>query len=193
MPARERRPSQHEYPHRASIRNRTVASLKRGEAARLAASQLSGRRDSNSGPHRPERCALPGCATPRRARIIAQEVRRSAVSGGAARIAVAAGAVGVERHHVAAATACWASTSMSYSSRSSSKMARRRSSIASIRGAQAAQVDVRRTTSARSAIVGYVVSSQPLAERSPTLHGGDSRTSSRARRQGLAGTDHPFG
>ena len=27
---------------------------------------LSGRRDSNSGPHRPERCALPGCATPRK-------------------------------------------------------------------------------------------------------------------------------
>ena len=27
---------------------------------------LSGRRDLNSGPHRPERCALPGCATPRR-------------------------------------------------------------------------------------------------------------------------------
>ena len=26
---------------------------------------LSGRRDLNSGPHRPERCALPGCATPR--------------------------------------------------------------------------------------------------------------------------------
>ena len=29
----------------------------------------SGRRDSNSGPHRPERCALPGCATPRRAPV----------------------------------------------------------------------------------------------------------------------------
>ena len=27
--------------------------------------EQSGRRDSNSGPHRPERCALPGCATPR--------------------------------------------------------------------------------------------------------------------------------
>jgi hypothetical protein len=26
----------------------------------------SGRPDSNRGPHRPERCALPGCATPRR-------------------------------------------------------------------------------------------------------------------------------
>ena len=26
---------------------------------------ISGRRDLNSGPHRPERCALPGCATPR--------------------------------------------------------------------------------------------------------------------------------
>ncbi len=65
MPARERRATEDEYPHRASIRNRTVAPLKRGEAAPLAASQLSGRRDSNSGPHRPERCALPGCATPR--------------------------------------------------------------------------------------------------------------------------------
>ncbi len=29
---------------------------------------LSGRPDSNWGPHRPERCALPGCATPRRVR-----------------------------------------------------------------------------------------------------------------------------
>jgi hypothetical protein len=27
---------------------------------------ISGRPDSNWGPHRPERCALPGCATPRR-------------------------------------------------------------------------------------------------------------------------------
>ena len=30
-------------------------------------SGVSGRPDSNRGPHRPERCALPGCATPRRA------------------------------------------------------------------------------------------------------------------------------
>src|SRR4051794_17056865 len=30
-------------------------------------SELSGRPDLNRGPHRPERCALPGCATPRRA------------------------------------------------------------------------------------------------------------------------------
>ena len=28
--------------------------------------KLSGCPDSNRGPHRPERCALPGCATPRR-------------------------------------------------------------------------------------------------------------------------------
>ena len=31
----------------------------------MGRSLVSGRRDSNSGPHRPERCALPGCATPR--------------------------------------------------------------------------------------------------------------------------------
>src|SRR3954470_18353170 len=31
---------------------------------------LSGRPDLNRGPHRPERCALPGCATPREAAII---------------------------------------------------------------------------------------------------------------------------
>ncbi|MDX6534468.1 MAG: hypothetical protein QOF68_2212, partial [Gaiellales bacterium] len=34
-------------------------------SARLSRSPASGRRDLNSGPHRPERCALPGCATPR--------------------------------------------------------------------------------------------------------------------------------
>ena len=39
---------------------------------RVERSTSSGRRDSNSGPHRPERCALPGCATPRRGGIIAQ-------------------------------------------------------------------------------------------------------------------------
>ena len=33
----------------------------------LAVSHQSGRPDLNRGPHRPERCALPGCATPRRA------------------------------------------------------------------------------------------------------------------------------
>src|SRR3954454_3291540 len=32
-----------------------------------ARSEQSGRPDLNRGPHRPERCALPGCATPRRA------------------------------------------------------------------------------------------------------------------------------
>ena len=37
--------------------------------------RASGRPDSNRGPHRPERCALPGCATPRRA---AQVSHRSA-------------------------------------------------------------------------------------------------------------------
>jgi hypothetical protein len=36
-------------------------------------SNQSGRRDSNSGPHRPERCALPGCATPRRTGSISHE------------------------------------------------------------------------------------------------------------------------
>jgi hypothetical protein len=40
----------------------------------LAAVQIpvfsSGRPDLNRGPHRPERCALPGCATPREAAII---------------------------------------------------------------------------------------------------------------------------
>src|SRR3954462_15174811 len=30
-----------------------------------ASVDLSGRPDLNRGPHRPERCALPGCATPR--------------------------------------------------------------------------------------------------------------------------------
>ena len=34
--------------------------------------QKSGRPDLNRGPHRPERCALPGCATPRRWAIIPQ-------------------------------------------------------------------------------------------------------------------------
>src|SRR6185312_13687526 len=38
----------------------------------------SGRPDLNRGPHRPERCALPGCATPREERIVAE-------GGGAAR------------------------------------------------------------------------------------------------------------
>src|SRR5262245_50039466 len=37
----------------------------------------SGRPDLNRGPHRPERCALPGCATPRGAAIIS-EVRPEA-------------------------------------------------------------------------------------------------------------------
>jgi hypothetical protein len=32
----------------------------------------SGRPDLNRGPHRPERCALPGCATPREERIVAE-------------------------------------------------------------------------------------------------------------------------
>ena len=31
--------------------------------------QISGRPDLNRGPHRPERCALPGCATPRERRL----------------------------------------------------------------------------------------------------------------------------
>src|SRR5665811_1671320 len=32
---------------------------------RISGGFISGRPDSNRGPHRPERCALPGCATPR--------------------------------------------------------------------------------------------------------------------------------
>jgi integrase len=36
-----------------------------GGSAWTSQSPASGRRDLNSGPHRPERCALPGCATPR--------------------------------------------------------------------------------------------------------------------------------
>src|SRR5205823_8569766 len=35
--------------------------------ATMGLSEQSGRPDLNRGPHRPERCALPGCATPRRA------------------------------------------------------------------------------------------------------------------------------
>ena len=39
----------------------------------------SGRPDLNRGPHRPERCALPGCATPREERIVAEAGRGGAV------------------------------------------------------------------------------------------------------------------
>ena len=39
--------------------------LPRGSIAGGPHAASSGRRDLNSGPHRPERCALPGCATPR--------------------------------------------------------------------------------------------------------------------------------
>src|SRR5437588_10122365 len=38
--------------------------------------EKSGRPDLNRGPHRPERCALPGCATPRRAVSIPHRYRR---------------------------------------------------------------------------------------------------------------------
>ena len=40
----------------------------------------SGRPDSNRGPHRPERCALPGCATPRRARQYSTRSRPAIVA-----------------------------------------------------------------------------------------------------------------
>src|SRR5436305_11118103 len=57
----------------------------------LGRSLVSGRRDSNSGPHRPERCALPGCATPRDSAGLSHRcVRRPA--------GITPGAVGVERH-----------------------------------------------------------------------------------------------
>ncbi len=39
--------------------------VRRHEAPHLRGFYLSGRPDLNRGPHRPERCALPGCATPR--------------------------------------------------------------------------------------------------------------------------------
>src|ERR1700749_4936263 len=43
------------------------AVLPTGERTTTATRELtSGRPDLNRGPHRPERCALPGCATPRR-------------------------------------------------------------------------------------------------------------------------------
>jgi hypothetical protein len=40
-------------------------------------SNQSGRPDLNRGPHRPERCALPGCATPRRWRLSQSATRRA--------------------------------------------------------------------------------------------------------------------
>ena len=40
------------------------------------ASDQSGRPDLNRGPHRPERCALPGCATPRERRLSQSGARR---------------------------------------------------------------------------------------------------------------------
>src|ERR1700749_3064384 len=42
----------------------------------------SGRPDLNRGPHRPERCALPGCATPRERRIVAEGGPRRRGAGG---------------------------------------------------------------------------------------------------------------
>src|SRR5579862_5438485 len=49
----------------------THGRLLNGEAPRgYGAQGQSGRPDSNRGPHRPERCALPDCATPRRAESI---------------------------------------------------------------------------------------------------------------------------
>src|SRR5205807_7974329 len=49
------------------MRPRTALSTatRPGIAAYLGEEELSGRPDLNRGPHRPERCALPGCATPR--------------------------------------------------------------------------------------------------------------------------------
>ena len=41
----------------------------------------SGRPDLNRGPHRPERCALPGCATPREERIVAEGGGRAVLAG----------------------------------------------------------------------------------------------------------------
>src|SRR5439155_12579010 len=72
------------------------------EAAWVAATWLSGRRDLNSGPHRPERCALPGCATPRDAPDDAggHGLSHRFCAGPVAR-GVAASAVGVERHQAA--------------------------------------------------------------------------------------------
>ena len=61
------RPS--ERPRCRGPRVLTAARLRQKNGLLRGSSQeayQSGRRDLNSGPHRPERCALPGCATPRR-------------------------------------------------------------------------------------------------------------------------------
>src|ERR1044072_9167680 len=47
------------------ICRRSAGPLNDKSPAMRRAFAISGRRDLNSGPHRPERCALPGCATPR--------------------------------------------------------------------------------------------------------------------------------
>ena len=97
-----------------------------GPAHDRGRSLASGRRDSNSGPHRPERCALPGCATPRRqARIIAQARRGEPPASRRAQYASKAIRFRSQRP-------C-ASTSMSYSSRSSSNVSTASSRLASMR------------------------------------------------------------
>ena len=63
-------------PHRLRIMARwdeTRAVNARGPPE--AGLSLSGRRDLNRGPHRPERCALPGCATPRGGAESSERVR----------------------------------------------------------------------------------------------------------------------
>ena len=56
-------------PVRADVRRSVGVAAQRTRGERsyhpLTGSSLSGRPDLNRGPHRPERCALPGCATPR--------------------------------------------------------------------------------------------------------------------------------
>src|SRR5665213_644426 len=53
--------------HRSSVERESSRKSKERAATCAAALVLSGCRDSNSGPLRPERSALPGCATPRTA------------------------------------------------------------------------------------------------------------------------------
>ncbi len=54
------------FLNRISLGNRAIARGWLSEVTNLRRDQSqSGRPDLNRGPHRPERCALPGCATPR--------------------------------------------------------------------------------------------------------------------------------
>ena len=59
---RQRFTAAHELIHLA------FPGFRKRRATALTLVQRSGRRDLNPGPHPPEGCALPGCATPRRAR-----------------------------------------------------------------------------------------------------------------------------